>query len=53
MTPATRGPSGASSQAAALRSEGVHVERDAMGEFSVDLESYGWFPEVLPSEEAE
>lgn len=24
-----------------------------MGDLAVDLESYGWFPNVLPSEEAE
>lgn len=24
-----------------------------MGELSVSFEEYGWFPEVLPSEEAE
>jgi hypothetical protein len=24
-----------------------------MGELSVDFQEYGWFPEMLPSEEAE
>ena len=24
-----------------------------MGEYMVDLNEYGWFPELLPSEEAE
>lgn len=28
------------------------VRRDAMGEMSVDFDEYGWFPDVLPSEEA-
>ena len=46
-----RGPSGASRQAAALRAEGVEVTEGAMGEFTVDLEAFGWFPGVLPSEE--
>lgn len=36
-----------------LRQEGVTVERSAMGELSVDLSEYGWFPAMLPSEEAE
>ncbi|TID25286.1 mgmt family protein [Venturia nashicola] len=48
-----RGPSGASRQAAVLRGEGVDVQRSAMGEYSVDFGVYGWFPEMLPSEEAE
>ncbi|KAI0393245.1 MGMT family protein [Xylariaceae sp. FL0594] len=45
-------PSGARDQAAALRAEGVTVTQDAMGELSVDLAEYGWFPDVLPSEES-
>ncbi|KAK8169626.1 6-O-methylguanine DNA methyltransferase [Phyllosticta citrichinensis] len=48
-----RGPSGASRQAAALRAEGVHVDRGSLGEYLVSLETYGWFPDMLPSEEAE
>ncbi|KAE9979193.1 hypothetical protein EG328_001029 [Venturia inaequalis] len=48
-----RGPSGATRQAAALRAEGVEVQRSAMGEYSVDFGVYGWFPDMLPSEEAE
>ncbi|KAF2226508.1 6-O-methylguanine DNA methyltransferase [Elsinoe ampelina] len=48
-----RGPNGASRQATALRAEGVTVERSAMGELSVNLGEYGWFPTMLPSEEAE
>ncbi|KAE9993654.1 hypothetical protein EG327_003918 [Venturia inaequalis] len=49
----TSGPSGATRQAAALRAEGVEVQRSAMGEYSVDFGVYGWFPDMLPSEEAE
>ncbi|KAK1991566.1 6-O-methylguanine DNA methyltransferase [Colletotrichum falcatum] len=45
-------PSGARSQAAALEAEDVQVSRSATGEFRVDFETYGWFPDVLPSEEA-
>ena len=43
-------PSGAAHQAAVLRQEGVEVETGNMGELMVDLGTYGWFPEVLPSE---
>ncbi|KAL0941435.1 mgmt family protein [Colletotrichum truncatum] len=46
-------PSGARSQADALRAEDVQVTQTALGEFEVDFESYGWFPDVLPSEEGE
>jgi methylated-DNA-protein-cysteine methyltransferase-like protein len=28
----------------------VEVRQDAMGQYSVDLSVYGWFPDVLPSE---
>lgn len=48
-----RGANGAARQAAALRQEGVIVERSSMGEFSVDFATYGWFPVMLPSDEAE
>jgi len=48
-----RGPSGATRQAAALRSEGVQVDRGALGEYTIDFSVYGWFPDMLPSEEAE
>ncbi|UQC74990.1 6-O-methylguanine DNA methyltransferase [Colletotrichum lupini] len=44
-------PSGARNQAEALQAEDVEVSRTAMGEFTVDFSSYGWFPDVLPSEE--
>lgn len=36
-----------------MRSEGVRVQQNAMGEFSVDFAEYGWFPDALPSEEEE
>ncbi|KAF2791325.1 DNA binding methylated-DNA--cysteine S-methyltransferase [Melanomma pulvis-pyrius CBS 109.77] len=45
-----RGPSGASRHAAALRAENVEVNQGAMGELTVDLGRFGWFPDVLPSE---
>lgn len=48
-----RGEGGAARQAAALRREGVEVERNAMGEFTIDLLDFGWFPDFLPSEAAE
>ncbi|KAI7761986.1 hypothetical protein ACKAV7_000208 [Fusarium commune] len=44
-------PGGSRSQADALQAEGVRVETNAMGEHSVDFSQYGWFPELLPSEE--
>jgi methylated-DNA-protein-cysteine methyltransferase-like protein len=28
----------------------VDVRQDAMGQYTVDLGEYGWFPDVLPSE---
>ncbi|PYH87447.1 methyltransferase [Aspergillus ellipticus CBS 707.79] len=46
-----RGPGSAERQAEALRAEGVQVDVDAMGEFYVDVAKFGWFPEMLPSEE--
>ncbi|KAA8615765.1 methylated DNA-protein cysteine methyltransferase [Pyrenophora tritici-repentis] len=47
-----RGPSAAAHQADALRREGVEVRQDAMGLYTVDLDEYGWFPDMLPSEAA-
>lgn len=44
-------PTGSQNQAAALRAEGVTVTTGALGELMVDLGAFGWFPEVLPSEE--
>ncbi|KAK3386621.1 6-O-methylguanine DNA methyltransferase [Podospora didyma] len=46
-------PSGSRNQAAALQAEGVVVTTGALGELSVDLAEYGWFPRQLPSEAAE
>ena len=48
-----RGPGGATRQAVFLRREGVTVAVGALGELTVDLREYGWFPEILPSEGAE
>ena len=45
-----RGPGGAARQASVLAGEGVTVETGALGELSVDLGTYGWFPNRLPSE---
>lgn len=48
-----RGPGGATRhQAACLRREGVAVGTGHLGELTVDLGAYGWFPDVLPSEGA-
>lgn len=44
---------GAAGQEAALTQEGVQVGRGTLGERTVDLNVYGWFPDELPSEEAE
>ena len=45
-------PSGAANQAQVLRREGVAVDTGSLGELSVDLAEYGWFPRQLPSEAA-
>lgn len=44
-------PTGSQNQATALRAEGVTVTSGALGELTVDFAEFGWFPEVLPSEE--
>ncbi|KAJ6786498.1 hypothetical protein PWT90_10627 [Aphanocladium album] len=44
-------PTAVRTQAELLREEGVEVSRGGLGELSVDLAEYGWFPDVLPSEE--
>lgn len=49
----SRGPGAAARQATELRREGVRVETGRMGELSVDFAGCGWFPNMLPSEEAE
>ena len=46
-----RGAGGAARQAAALRQEGVSVRTGALGELTVNLGTFGWFPSRLPSEE--
>ena len=46
------GTGGASRQADALRTEGVEV-REWGGEFLINFDEFGWFPDVLPSEVAE
>ncbi|GAB1312758.1 Alkyltransferase-like protein 1 [Madurella fahalii] len=46
-------PSGARNQAAALEAEGVTVTTGALGELMVDFAEFGWFPRILPSEEAQ
>ena len=48
-----RGAGGAARQAEALRAEGVTVDTGHLGELTVDLAAFGWFPERLPSEEGE
>ena len=48
-----RGPGGTARQAACLRREGVTVRTGALGELTIDLGVYGWFPDFLPSEGAE
>ena len=48
-----RGPGAAARQAAALRGEGVRVDTGSLGELAVDLGRFGWFPDMLPSEEAQ
>ncbi|KAJ5375997.1 hypothetical protein N7509_012883 [Penicillium cosmopolitanum] len=45
-----RGPGSAQRQAEVLRSEGVEVKGDSMGEFYIDFSTVGWFPAELPSE---
>jgi methylated-DNA-protein-cysteine methyltransferase-like protein len=46
----SRGANGASQQATALEAEGVQVIRGSLGEYSVDFATYGWFPDILPSD---
>ncbi|KAI9704541.1 MAG: hypothetical protein M1820_005615 [Bogoriella megaspora] len=48
-----RGPGSAARQAAALKKEGVRVERGSLGEYIIDFQTYGWFPDILPSDENE
>ena len=53
IVPRRSQPSGARNQAAALQAEGVTVTTGALGELMVDFAEFGWFPRVLPSEEAQ
>lgn len=46
------GPGSAARQAAALEEEGVDVHVDSMGEHSVELGRFGWFPDRLPRDES-
>lgn len=48
-----RGTNGAAHHETALVQEGVQVERGNLGERTVDFKVYGWFPNELPSQEAE
>ncbi|KAF7874175.1 hypothetical protein EAF04_002847 [Stromatinia cepivora] len=45
-------PSGAQNQATVLRSEGITITTGFLGELTISLSTYGWFPRQLPSEEA-
>lgn len=40
-------------EATFLRREGVTVTTGHLGELTVDLGEYGWFPDFLPSDGAE
>jgi len=46
-------PSGAQNQAEALKAEGVTVTTGPLGELSVDLAEYGWFPAVPDGSDGE
>lgn len=48
-----RGTNGAAHHETALVQEGVQVDRGNLGERTVDFKVYGWFPNELPSREAE
>ena len=48
-----RGPGSAARQAACLRGEGVTVTTSGLGELTINMGIYGWFPDFLPSEGAE
>jgi methylated-DNA-protein-cysteine methyltransferase-like protein len=53
LTITIRGVNGAANHETALAQEGVQVDRGSLGERSVDFRVYGWFPDELPSREAE
>jgi predicted dehydrogenase len=48
-----RGTNGAANHETVLAQEGVQVDRGSLGERTVDFRVYGWFPNELPSREAE
>jgi len=48
-----RGTNGAAHHETVLVQEGVQVDRGNLGERIVDFKVYGWFPNELPSREAE
>lgn len=48
-----RGAGGAARQAAALRAEGVTVDTGHLGELTVDLATFGWFPDRLSSQDGD
>jgi hypothetical protein len=48
-----RGVNGAANHETVLAQEGVQVDRGSLGERTVDFRVYGWFPNELPSREAE
>ncbi|KAK0737316.1 6-O-methylguanine DNA methyltransferase [Apiosordaria backusii] len=52
LTESRSQPEGARNQAANLQAEGVAVTTGALGELMVDFAEFGWFPRLLPSEEA-
>lgn len=49
----SRGANGAARHENALIQEGVQVDHGSLGERTVDFRVYGWFPDRLPSQEAE
>lgn len=49
----TRGVNGAANHETVLAQEGVQIDRGSLGERTVDFRVYGWFPDELPSREAE
>ena len=53
LTLCIRGPGGAARQEAVLLQEGVQVGHGPLGERTVDLANYGWFPNHLPGEESD
>lgn len=53
LTITIRGVNGAANHETVLAQEGVQVDRGSLGERTVDFRVYGWFPDELPSREAE